>query len=314
MTARVLRTIKAHDQSIFGIAFSHDGKLLATASRDDSAKVFDTKTGKLLHHLVGHKRNVYRVAFSPDGKSLASSSKDNTARIWDLDSGKTKLVLKHDNRVMGVAFTPDGNIVTGQRPTGRDGVSTVHVWDPKTGKKLRSIAKLKSNCLGLAISPDGKILGAALEKGAVVLEAQTYKPLFTLTEKASICTGITFSSDSKRVVASIAELTDGLRPGAWSLAAWDMPTKNRIWAVEVSDKIVGVPSADSSSNWVALPQPADQKISIRRMSDGSEVLSLDGEVFVESRFHPTESILAGAVYTGVIVLWAIEAAVPSTGK
>ena len=76
------------------MAYSPDGKRLATASDDQTAKVWDAETGKELLTLRGHSATVYGVAYSPDGKRLATASEDGTAKVWDADSGKELLTLR----------------------------------------------------------------------------------------------------------------------------------------------------------------------------------------------------------------------------
>ena len=73
------------------VAFSPDGKRLATASADQTAKVWDAESGKELLTLRGHSDTVNGVAFSPDGKRLATASDDQTAKVWDAESGKELL-------------------------------------------------------------------------------------------------------------------------------------------------------------------------------------------------------------------------------
>jgi WD40 repeat protein len=65
------------------VAFSPDGRLLATVGRDTTARVWDSATGQQLRTLTGHDAEVEGVAFSPDGRLLATASDDRTARVWD---------------------------------------------------------------------------------------------------------------------------------------------------------------------------------------------------------------------------------------
>src|SRR5581483_4053961 len=74
---------KGHGGLVFSVAFSPDGKVLATGSFDGTVKLWDFAAGKELHVLKGHTDQVYSVAFSPDGTMLASGSKDKTIRLWN---------------------------------------------------------------------------------------------------------------------------------------------------------------------------------------------------------------------------------------
>jgi WD40 repeat protein len=75
------------------VAFSPDGKLLASGGVNQPVRLWDMRTGREQGTLSGHTEGVYSVAFSPDGKTLASGSEDRSIRLWDVKTGKEQAGL-----------------------------------------------------------------------------------------------------------------------------------------------------------------------------------------------------------------------------
>src|SRR5262249_4748996 len=128
---RELFTILGHGEPVTTLVFSPDGKFLATASADHTARLWDAVTGREVRVFKGHVGTVTAVAFSPDGKLLATGSGDKTARLWDVATGEVRRrLLDHSAAVTAVVFSPDGRTVT---TGGAD--QRVYVWDAASGKK-----------------------------------------------------------------------------------------------------------------------------------------------------------------------------------
>ena len=80
-------------RAVFSVAYSPDGKTLASGSADNTIKLWDVATGKNIITLRGHTNSIDSVTFSPDGKTLASGSWDNTIKLWDVASGKNTATI-----------------------------------------------------------------------------------------------------------------------------------------------------------------------------------------------------------------------------
>src|SRR5262249_44601543 len=145
-----------HDDVIQDIAFSPDGKLLATASYDRLIKLYDVASGKEVRTLKDHSDAVYGVAFSRDGKLLASVAADRAVKVWNVGTGQRLYTLgEATDWLYAVAWSPDGKHLAA---AGVD--RSIRVWkaDATEGKIAFSIFAHEKAVTRLVYSADGKTL------------------------------------------------------------------------------------------------------------------------------------------------------------
>ena len=163
--------VGGHGSWVNSVALTPDGLTLATASSDDTIRLWDLASGETTpptasRELTGHESWVVRVAFSPDGRRLASASWDDTVRLWDTSTGRQigAPLEGHTSSVHALAFDPGGRLLASG---GSDGV---RLWDAVTGELVAEPLVLDHGSVNsLALGPAGGRLAAATKSGVVLL-------------------------------------------------------------------------------------------------------------------------------------------------
>jgi WD40 repeat protein len=273
------------------VVFSPDGRWIATASEDNTARVWEAATGKELARLK-HDNIVTSVVFSPDGRWIATASEDNTARVWDTATGKELTRLKHDSYVNSVVFSPDGRWVA------TASYDTARVWDAATGKEL---AHLKHDDLvsSVVFSPDGRwIATASNDNTARVWEASTGKELVRL-KHGDFIYSVVFSPDGRWVATASIDNT---------ARVWEASTGKEIARIQHASWVNSVVFSPDG-RWVATGSD-DHTARVWEASTGKEIARLQHDGPVNSVvFSPDGRSVATASNDNTARVW--EAA---TGK
>ena len=193
-----------HQQKVWSVAFSADGKHMATGSDDGQIRLWPTEviSNPSLQPtlLTGHEKKVESLAFHPDGQMLASASEDKTIRLWDINHPTTPIALLtgHEKGIRSVAFSPDGKTLA----SGSDD-NSIRLWDTTNITNLQAestvLARQEASVLSVAFSPDGKTLASASNDGTISLWDLT-NPDFdpkVLRGHTKLAQSVTFSPDGK---------------------------------------------------------------------------------------------------------------------
>ncbi|BAY48303.1 WD-40 repeat-containing protein [Scytonema sp. HK-05] len=276
-------TLGGHAKQVNGVSFSPDGKMLASASADNTVKLWDTSTGKQIKTLTGHTNSVNGVSFSPDGKMLASTSGDNTVKLWDTSTGKQiKTLTGHTNSVNGVSFSPDGKMLAST-----SGDNTVRLWDTSTRNQIKTLTGHTNSVNGVSFSPDGKMLASASRDNTVRLwDTSTGNQIKTLTGHTNSVNGVSFSPDGKMLASASRDNTAKL---------WDTSTGKQIKTLKGHTNWVWGVSFSPDGKMLASAS-TDYTVKLWDTSIGKQIKTLSGHTnWVNGvSFSPDGKMLASA--------------------
>lgn len=302
--------LKGHNGYIHAVAYSPDGRTLASGDSAGTIRLWDTRTDTQRPALKGRRGNVWCLAFSPDGKTLASSS-GNEAVLWDMAAGKDRAVLRRPDLhiVSTMTFSPDGKSLavggSGGGGIGADATYSAIVWDPATGKKRVALEEHAGEIHGLAFSPDGQRLAVSSGDGKVRLwEAATGKETAVLEGAGG--GPLVFTLDGALLLTTAKD----------QVTLWEMPSRKlrttlkypgteiRCLALSADGKVLAAAGYGVIANG-----RYDFPVHLWDLATAKERQTLrDEEVYFHTSvaFAPDGKTLATAGYDMLIRLWALE--------
>jgi WD40 repeat protein/predicted Ser/Thr protein kinase len=283
-----MAVFKGHTGPVRSLAFSADGKMLATGSQDRTVRIWDMAAKAAINVSKGHEGEIWSVSFSPDSRTLATSSDDFTARLWDLTAGSDVTHLNTNHRAM-VAFSPDGQMLA----TARRG-SIVSVWDARNGRQLAALEAGAAQW-SVAFTPDGKKI-AIDEMGKVKLwDVATQKLVLTIQAHSAEVASLSFSPDGQTLATASHD---------HSAKLWDLATGQQVLALLGHSDLVTTVAFSPDGGTLATAS-YDNTVKLWEARTSREIATLRGHTqpVFSVAFSPDGKILATGSTDSTAKLW-----------
>jgi WD40 repeat protein len=289
----VLQT--GHAMRVDGLAFSPDGRLLASGSADNTLKLWDTSSKREVRTLAGHTAGIKAVAFRPDGEWLASGGIDGSLKLWEVATGHELRSLGGNGSISSVAFSTDGRWLAAGNME-----KTVKLWDLKTGREPLTLMGHAGFITSIAFSPDRRWLASgSADRTIKIWNLESGREQRSLMGHTDRIAALAFSPDGQLLASGSFDTKVKL----WKVSDWTeqklrLESPSRILALAFTPDAHTLISADANrtirrndvgtgSELRTIADPAkedvNEAIAIAFSRDGRSLASSTGDKTVELR-------------------------------
>jgi WD40 repeat protein len=306
-------TLVGHSGNVRTVAFSPDGKLLASGSTDNSIRVWDVDSHAEKAVLKNHSETVSSVAFSPDGKYLASGSYDGTIKLWDVATLREIATLGKDSNsgpAYSVAFSPDGRVLAAS------GSGKANLWDVARRELLPDKTEQSTEAWHLAFTPDGKFLAKCGMHEAACLDLATGREVLIgspAVTRTTSCVAIssnnkTLAIGGRKHTVTLWDISTGVKQSTWkSHAEVKPPHRWNGCGIPIDGLVYSV--AFSPDGEILAMASYDCAVKLWNVKTGKRLDSLRGhDDFVWSvAFSPATKLIATGGEDNTVRIWKVPA-------
>ncbi len=289
LSGKKIQELHGHSDTVLSASFNPDGSQIATASGDNTARVWYVATGQIIATLQ-HQDVVNYVAFSSDGSRVLTKELDRTVHVWNVDTGKEIIVLRN-NDFASVEFSPNGSRLI----TRSDHDKAARIWDAWTGKEIAVLSGHENIVNQASFAADGSRIVTRSANTVRVWSGSIGDPVSEIRGPYTVLENAAFSSDGLRIVIS-----------CWNDTAqiWDSKTGKPIKVLKGHTDTVN--SANFSPDGLRIVTSSyDKTARIWDAQSGKQIVVLNGHVdyVTSAKFSPDGSRIVTSSRDGTAIVW-----------
>jgi WD40 repeat protein len=293
---KALAVLRGHSNTIRSALFSPSDDKVITAASDNSARIWDARSGVTLRILAGHSDGVWYAAFSGDGKRAVTASLDHTARVWNVQTGATLAILQgHKGAVLSAVFSPDG-----RRVLTASADQTAGLWDADSGTLLAELKGHAGPVEAARFSPDGSYIltNALYDSTAYLWDGHSGQRIKDLVGHSDWVRNASFSPDGKRVVTASLDRTARI---------WDIESRSPTIVLSGHEGTVESAKFSRDGSFV-ITASEDHTARVWNAADGHRITVLYGHTgeVSSAEFSPDGHRIVTASADGTTRLWDVE--------
>jgi WD40 repeat protein len=261
-----IKKFSKHSESVLTIAWSPDGKTIATGSDDKSVLIWDAEKGEVKATLKGFIRGVNGLCWTPDGENLLAAG-DKTIQVWDKDGRKLRNIGGSNTDVRSISFSGDGKTLSAGSYDRR-----ILVWEFASGKILRTLEGHEKSVLAVSVSPDGKLLASgSLDETVRLWDLSTGKCLKIWRGHGGNIFSVAFSPDNRYVLSASKDN---------SMRLWDVSIDQSVRSYIAHSLPVTTAKFSANGLWI-LSGSVDKTVILWEVFTGKKIyqyIGIDGAV------------------------------------